>query len=221
MENLNNICCLYRLIYRRKGETSLTKLEWAMGAHGEKLMRLAYTYVKDRYIAEDIIRNVFLKAFKKQQQFNGKSSYETYLYRMTVNRCKDYLKSWSFKKLFFTEHLPERSTSPYSEELFIRFEEDFEFGEHILSLPVKYREVVVFYFYLDYTISGMSETLRLSESTIHTRLRHAKQRLKKMIDVNILTRWANEDVRSGIDAHVAANQLFTPTLKGKIREQTL
>ena len=189
--------------------------------HIEHLLKIAFLYVKDWPAAEDIVQDVFLTYYEKYEQFEARSSLKTYLIRVTINKCKDYLKSWSFKKLFFTEHLPERSTSPYSEELFIRFEEDFEFGEHILSLPVKYREVVVFYFYLDYTISGMSETLRLSESTIHTRLRHAKQRLKKMIDVNILTRWANEDVRSGIDAHVAANQLFTPTLKGKIREQTL
>jgi RNA polymerase sigma-70 factor, ECF subfamily len=167
----------------RKGETSLTsdqilKLEWAMNVHGEKLMRLAYTYVKDKYIAENILQDVFLNAFEKQHQFQDKSSYETYLYRITVNRCKGYLKSWSFKRLFFTEHIPERNMSTSTEEMFIRFEEDFELGEQILSLPIKYREVIIFYFYFNYSVSEMSSTLKLSERTIYTRLRRARERLK-------------------------------------------
>ncbi len=157
----------------------IIKLEWAMNVHGEKLIRLAYTYVKDQHIAEDIIQDVFLKAYEKQHQFKGKSSYETYLYRMTINRCKDYLKRWSFKKLFYTEHMPEGNMSTSAEEMFIRFEEDFELGEQILSLPVKYREVIIFYFYFDYSVSEMSSTLKLSERTIYTRLRRARKRLKK------------------------------------------
>lgn len=156
----------------------ILKLEWAMNVHGEKLMRLAYTYVKDKYIAENILQDVFLNAFEKQHQFQDKPSYETYLYRMTVNRCKDYLKSWSFKRLFFTEHIPERNMSTSTEEMFIRFEEDFELGEQILSLPIKYREVIIFYFYFNYSVSEMSSTLKLSERTIYTRLRRARERLK-------------------------------------------
>lgn len=184
MEFLNNIHSLCRLIFEEKGESSLTseqikKLEWAMNVYGEKLMRLAYTYVKDKHTAEDMIQDVFLKAYEKQHQFKGTASYETYLYRMTVNRCKDHLKSWYYKKYFFTEHIEDRQTSISTEELFIRFEEDFELGEQILSLPIKYREVVVFYFYLDYSVGDISKTLQLSERTIYTRLRRAKERLKK------------------------------------------
>ncbi len=160
----------------------ITRLEWAMNAHGEKLMRLAYTYVKDKHIAEDILQDVFLKAYEKQHQFKGKSSYETYLYRMTVNRCKDYMKSWPFKKLFFTERVEEPHTSTSAEEIFIRFEEDYELGEQILSLPIKYREVVIFYFYLDYSIGEICETLQLSERTVYTRLRRARERLKKNLE---------------------------------------
>ncbi|WP_243458049.1 RNA polymerase sigma factor [Sporosarcina sp. Te-1] len=39
--------------------------------YGESLMRLAYTYVKNRQVAEDIVQDVFLKAFEKQHDFRG------------------------------------------------------------------------------------------------------------------------------------------------------
>ena len=36
-------------------------------------------------MAEDIVQDVFLKAFEQQKAFRGESTYETYLYRMTIN----------------------------------------------------------------------------------------------------------------------------------------
>ena len=59
-------------------------------------------YVGNKQTAEDIVQDVFLKAFVKQKVFRGESSYETYLYRMTINRCHDYFRNWSFKNLFYT-----------------------------------------------------------------------------------------------------------------------
>lgn len=161
-------------------EKKSEKLEWAMTEYGESLIRLAFTYVKDIHKAEDIIQDVFLKVYANLHQFKGKSSFKTYLYRITINQCKDYLKSWSFKNLFFTEKSIEYSFDSF-ESTVIRFEENYELGMKILDLPIKYREVIILYYYQDYSISEIATLLTVSESTIHTRLRRAKQRLKEKI----------------------------------------
>lgn len=161
-------------------EKKSEKLEWAMTEYGESLIRLAFTYVKDIHKAEDIIQDVFLKVYANLHQFKGTSSFKTYLYRITINQCKDYLKSWSFKNLFFTEKNIEYSLDSF-ESTVIRFEENYELGMKILDLPIKYREVIILHYYQDYSISEIATLLTVSESTIHTRLRRAKQRLKEKI----------------------------------------
>lgn len=160
----------------------MSKLEWAMNEYGELLIRLAYTYVKDVHVAEDIVQDVFLKVYEKGDQFRYESSFKTYLYRITINRCKDHLKSWSFKNLFFTDkQSPIETVNESTENMMIRFEEDYELGEKILSLPIKYREVLILRYYQDYSVSEISSLLGISNHTVNTRLRRAKERMKSHI----------------------------------------
>ena len=159
-----------------------SKLEWAMNEYGELLIRLAYTYVKDVHVAEDIIQDVFLKVHEKGDQFRYESSFKTYLYRITINRCKDHLKSWSFKNIFFTnKRWPVEEANESVENRVIRFEEDYELGEEILSLPIKYREVLILHYYQDYSVKEISTILSISKNTVNTRLRRAKEQIKNNI----------------------------------------
>ena len=153
-----------------------------MNEYGELLIRLAYTYVKDVHVAEDIIQDVFLKVYEKEDKFRYESSFKTYLYRITINRCKDHLKSWSFRNIFFTDRrwsVEEADES--AENMMIRFEEDYELGEEVLSLPIKYREVLILRYYQDYSVTEVSEILGIPENTVNTRLRRAKERIKNNI----------------------------------------
>ncbi|WP_281272168.1 RNA polymerase sigma factor [Ureibacillus endophyticus] len=52
--------------------------------YAESLIQVAYSYVKNKQMAEDIVQDVFIKAFEKKSQFRGDSSYKTYLYKMTI-----------------------------------------------------------------------------------------------------------------------------------------
>lgn len=157
-----------------------------MDEYGELLIRLAYTYVKDIHVAEDIIQEVFLKVYEKEDQFRFESSYKTYLYRITINRCKDYLKSWSFRSLFFTDKRlsSEPETNESAENMMIRFQEDYELGEKVLSLPIKYREVLILHYYQDYSVSEIGSILSISQNTVNTRLRRAKERIKYTMSAN-------------------------------------
>ncbi|MGB6407863.1 MAG: sigma factor, partial [Planococcus donghaensis] len=78
-------------------------IEQVMSAYGEYLMRLIYLYVKDWSIAEDILQEVFFTYYQKANQFEHRSSLKTYLSKMAINRCHDYLRSWKNKRIIFTE----------------------------------------------------------------------------------------------------------------------
>ena len=68
-------------------------LEGLMREYGNDVLRMAYLYVKDMHTAEDMFQEVFLKANEKLDTYEERASIKTWLLRITMNTCKDYLKS--------------------------------------------------------------------------------------------------------------------------------
>lgn len=151
-----------------------------MDKYGEMLIRLSYTYVRDRQVSEDIVQDVFLKAYEKRNNFKGNSSYKTYLYRLTINRCYDYLRSWSYKNTVLSDKIFEfLKISDQNTEAKVIYDDDrTQIGKEILALPVKYREVIVLFYYKDCGIDEISNLLDCTPNTVKTRLRRGREKLK-------------------------------------------
>jgi RNA polymerase sigma factor (sigma-70 family) len=163
-------------------------LEEIMIEHGSELVRLAFNYVKDKETAKDMVQNTFIKCYENLDNFRFDSSIKTWLYRITINQCKDYLRSWHHRKVhaksFFGSAI--KSFLPSTEEKVIRNSEYEEMKDFILSLPRNYREVIFLYYFKSLSISEIAEVTELKVNTVKTRLRRAKQRLKVLIEeVNI------------------------------------
>ena len=151
----------------------------------DDLFRIAYTYVQNAQLAEDIVQDVFLKAFERQEQFRGDSNYKTYLVRMTINRSKDILKSWPYRNFVLKNTVLNLLHFEQSaEDVVLSKNRHSEIAEKILTLKPKYREVLYFYYYHDYDVKALAKLLGISENTIKTRLVRARKQLKdKMKDV--------------------------------------
>src|SRR5437763_14818759 len=64
------------------------------GEHSRAIYYLALRFLSDPQKAEDATHDVFLKAFRKMEQFRGESSWRTWLYRIAINHCKNLQKTW-------------------------------------------------------------------------------------------------------------------------------
>ncbi|WP_083413017.1 sigma-70 family RNA polymerase sigma factor [Bacillus massilinigeriensis] len=74
-------------------------IEQLMDLYTKKVYLLAYSFVKDRGLAEDISQEVFLRVYKYLESFRGEASLASWIYRITANTSKDYLKKKSLKQL--------------------------------------------------------------------------------------------------------------------------
>ncbi|MDR7239545.1 sigma-70 family RNA polymerase sigma factor [Neobacillus drentensis] len=86
-----------------------------MNQHSRKVYLLAYSYVKDKGLAEDIAQEVFIKCYKSLHHFRGDSQITSWLYRITVNTAKDFLRAKSFNILKYPKSFFEsliKSESP-------------------------------------------------------------------------------------------------------------
>lgn len=146
------------------------------------LFKTAYSYVKSVPLAEDIVQDVLIKAFERQEQFRGESNYRTYLIRMTINRSYDVLRSWSYRNYQLTNTFTSLfKNSKSTEEIVVQKNNDKEIYEHVFNLPMKYREIIYLYYYMDYSVKEVAAILNLSENTVKTRLMRGREKLKKLL----------------------------------------
>lgn len=163
------------------------KLEDLMIHHGDELTILAYSYVKNIEEAKDIVQNVFVTAYLQMERFREESSIKTWLYRITINKCKDYLKSSLFKRIILFGASMERKQTGHSAEEHMM---DKEFARSILQevmkLKVNYREVILMTYFQDLKIKEIAIILNLPEATVRSRLQRAKKQLTPLLEQGVL-----------------------------------
>ncbi|MFA3782551.1 RNA polymerase sigma factor [Melioribacteraceae bacterium 4301-Me] len=71
-----------------------------VGKHKDKVRNLVYLTMSDADFVDDISQDVFISVFHKLKDFRFESKFTTWLYRITVNKCKDYLRKKQVRSIF-------------------------------------------------------------------------------------------------------------------------
>ncbi|MBP2242763.1 RNA polymerase sigma-70 factor (ECF subfamily) [Cytobacillus eiseniae] len=166
-----------------KDKTIDAVIEEFMIEYGTELTSLAFSYVKDASQAKDIVQTAFISCYQNLHKFKGESSVKTWLYRITINQCKDYLKSSYFRRIFsFAALEKEEQTESNPEENLLNKDRETRVRNIVLALNPKYKEVIFLYYYKDFSVEEISEILKVSANTVKTRLARGRERLKKFLE---------------------------------------
>ena len=133
-------------------------------------------HLKNHADTEDIFQTVFLKYALSSVVFEDKEQEKAWFIRVTLNACKDLLKSFFRSRTTSLDDIMERPAElppDYREVL-----------EAVLSLPQKYRDVVYLHYYEDYTAPQISRMLGKNVNTIYTLLSRAKKMLREKLGGN-------------------------------------
>ncbi|HDR7610633.1 TPA: sigma-70 family RNA polymerase sigma factor [Bacillus mycoides] len=155
-----------------------------MNKYGQEVLQLVYSYVNNKEVAEDLTQDIFVKCYKSLHTYKGNSNLKTWLWRIAINHCKDYIKSWYNKKVIVTEdESAYMGVQPDSvEQTVIQNAEDSRLASAVMSLPIKYREVIYLFYYEELPIKEIAIVIEVKENTIKTRLKKAKELLKKGLE---------------------------------------
>lgn len=158
-------------------------LEVMMRTYGNDVLRMAYSYVKDYATAEDIFQEVFIKVNENLKGFRGESSVKTWLLRITVNTCKDYLKSAYRRRVtMLSEEEEARLPAPDRLDEIERKQDGEHIRQSLLLLPEKYREVLVCLYLEERSVAETAKVLGLSEGTVKSRSSRAKERFRVILE---------------------------------------
>jgi RNA polymerase sigma-70 factor, ECF subfamily len=140
---------------------------------------IAYSYVKDKGLAEDISQEVFIKCYNHLESFRGEANIKSWIYKITINTAKNMIRSKAFQVLKYPKSFFENFTrNRSSEDTFMELNESEVLVEKILLLPMKYREVIILHYFEEHRVEEIAAILQLNSNTVKTRLLRARAILK-------------------------------------------
>ena len=145
----------------------------AIERHADTVRRLCLIRLKNEADTEDIFQNVFLKYALSCVDFESAEHEKAWFIRVTINACKDLLKSFFRSRTVPLDELleqPEQEMPDYAYVL-----------EAVLALPQKYRDVVYLYYYEGYGAEEIGQLLRKSVNTVYTWLARARKLLREKL----------------------------------------
>lgn len=143
-------------------------------SYSDPLMRIAFTYMRNKSDAEDAVQTVFVKYLEKKPVFESAEHEKAWFIRVCINHCKNSLKSYWFSK-----------STALTDAGYGFSTQEQEVMDAILRLPVKYRSVILLHYFEGYGLDGIADILRQSRSTVGSQLHRARKLLKSMLKEEI------------------------------------
>ncbi len=144
------------------------------------LYALAYARVRNLHDAEDITQEAFIKAYKNLRTLKRGDSFKAWLYSITSNLCKNFLRSKSRRpddEFIDNPGVDVAEPTVVDDALDDPMHEMLH--ESLAALPAMYREVLTLHYLGGMKSREIAQFLGTSKNTIDTRLRHAKSYLKE------------------------------------------
>ena len=145
----------------------------AIEQYSDTVRRICMIHLKNYADTEDIFQTVFLKYVLSPISFKNEEHEKAWLIRVTINACKDLLKSAFRRRAVSLDSLTEQAA--------LLPQDDRDVLEAVLSLPKKYKDVVYLHYYEEYTAPQISQILGKNVNTIYTLLTRSKQILKEKL----------------------------------------
>lgn len=133
-------------------------------------------------VAEDIMQESFIEAFKKIDTFRGEGSFGSWLKRIVINNSINHIRSGKQMISLDEKEMEVEDTGKqeqeYSENMFCRIE---EIREGINNLPDTYRIIISLHLLEGYDHQEIARILNTSYGNVRTRYSRAKQKLLQII----------------------------------------
>lgn len=147
------------------------KAEVILDKYGDRLLRVAYSYLHNMSDAEDILQETLIRFIQSAPEFKDENHEKAWLITVASNLSKNKIK---YNKI--------READELDEGLVAKNEEDLSFvWEAVKSLPEKQREVIHLFYQEGYSTTEISGILDRKESTVRSDLLRARKQLKKIL----------------------------------------
>lgn len=170
-------------LVRLAQEGSPEAYEELVTRYQSKVYSMALSFTRNREAADDLAQEVFLKAYLALPKFHGKSEFGTWLYRISINHIRDYLRKKGRAKEVSLDDVAEVAFSDREQAERAEMEKETEarrtmVQKFVQGLPEKYRIILTLRDIQGLPYEDISRVLRLSPGTVDSRLHRARRMLR-------------------------------------------
>lgn len=145
--------------------------ERMLDAHGNHILRLAYSYLHNMSDAEEVLQDTLIQFLKTAPVLESAAHEKAWLLRVAANLSKDRI---DYNRL--------RTSDELKEELVSEEREDLTFvWEAVKALPVQYREAIHLFYHEGYPTAQIARILHKKEATVRSDLRRGREKLKAVL----------------------------------------
>ena len=166
--------------------------------HKKMVFNLCYKFLDNYAEADDCAQEVFIKVYSSLEKFRFEASFTTWLYRITVNTCKNRLNSLEFRfrfKKIRINHSKAQQNGPPSVEVrddslspasVLKRKEIYRHIQNAINrLPAQHKIIVVLRDMEDYSYAEIVEITGLKLGTVKSKLARARQQLRYILKGSI------------------------------------
>ncbi len=176
-------------LIRRFQRGQLRAFEALYDRFKDTVYRTALFVTRNGDEAEDATQETFLDVLRALPNFRieGPARFETWLYRVTVNRCRSRMRRKRLPSAEWNdieeqlERIPDSDPSLNPEGVTLRQERAVALWEAVDTLPEPQRIVALLRYQQDMSYSEIAQTLGISEGTVKSRLYHAHRKLGEQL----------------------------------------
>jgi RNA polymerase sigma-70 factor (ECF subfamily) len=147
--------------------------------HKDKVRNIIYITLTNSNAADDLAQEVFITVYRNLKKFRFESQFTTWIYRITINKCKDHLRKVNVRRIFLSLKDEE------AESVLESINEDSDIKEivrdAIATLPDKLRIPLVLKDLEGFSYQEIAETMNCEIGTVKSRIFRAREALKKML----------------------------------------
>lgn len=161
----------------RKAQLQLYK------SYSKAMFLVANRYVKDQFLAEDIMQEAFIKAFKNIESYRGEVAFGAWLKKIVINRSIDELKKNKLNTISINSEIHREIEDNDNWEVDNSITKEMVIRA-INSQKEKYRLVLTLYLLEGYDHKEISEILGITEVTSRTNLMRGKKLIQQHLKVS-------------------------------------
>ncbi len=163
---------------------------WLMKKYKGPLQNLIFKMIREKNDVEDLVQEVFIKAFNSLQNYNQEYAFSTWIYRIAINNTIDYLRKKRLNTFSIDKDDYEDDDKPkfeipdttYSADANLILEQRQKIiNDAIDSLPEKYKKIIELRHKDDLSYEEISEILNLPIGTVKVQLFRARELLNKYL----------------------------------------
>ena len=161
--------------------------------HQSGLLRVCARMTKDEETAEDVVQESFVKAYRKINTFEGRSSFKSWLYQIALNTARNRLRANRFETVNIDD--VQISSNATAEHILTGIDVRAILKVEVDKLPEKQRVALELRVYEDLSFQEIAQIMDCPYDTAKANYRHGLLKIKKALEGNnMLKEWLGEGI---------------------------